>query len=129
MSANDKTIRELQSSLPWTAHYHRDFRASPMTHKDFAHALLHIHKAGGKLAAIVDDAEHKGHEWDHAEVSKYVADMVICALRMANTCPNGIIDLQRAVQDRLTAKNAALAEIAPALREAEREPIAPGGVR
>ncbi len=119
----DKTIRELQSSLPWTAHYHRDFRANPQTHKDFSHALLHIHKAGGKLAAIIDDAEHGGFDWDkhdqRADVGKYVADMVICALRMANTCPDGVMDLQRLVEDRLTAKNNQLAEVAPVLAAAE----------
>lgn len=118
---NDKTIRELQSSLPWTAHYHRDFRATPMTHKDFSHALLHVHKAGGKLAGIINDAEHGGVDWAkaevRAEVSKYVADMVICALRMANTCPDGLIDLQRAVEDRLLAKNNQLADEAKQLRQ------------
>lgn len=120
----DKTIRELQSGLPWTAHYHRDFRASPQTHKDFAHALLHIHKAGGELASILDEAEHGGFDWadpaKRAEVEKYVADMVICALRMATTCPDGQIDLQRAVEDRLVKKNNQLAATAPALREGER---------
>jgi len=114
MSKNDRTIRELQTGLPWTAHYHRDFRSSPLTHKDFGHALLHIHKAGGKLAAIIDDAEHAGFNFadpeKRAEVAKYIADMVICALRMANTCPDGVIDLQRAVEDRLAAKNNQLAE-------------------
>ena len=121
----DKTIRELQTSLPWTAHYHRDFRASPQTHKDFGHALLHIHKAGGKLAAIIDEAEHGGFEWadpaKRAEVSKYVAGFVICALRMATTCPDGQIDLQRAVEDRIVAKNNQLAMVAPGLRDAERK--------
>lgn len=121
---SDKTIRELQSGLPWTAHYHRDFRSSSQTHKDFAHALLHIHKAGGKLATIIDEAEHGGYAWANpakrAEVAKYVADMVICALRMATTCPDGQIDLQRAVEDRLTTKNNQLAEAAPILRQAER---------
>ncbi len=123
---NDKTIRELQSGLPWTAHYHRDFRSSPQTHKDFGHALLHIHKAGGKLAAIIDDAEHAGFDFadpaKRAEVEKYIADMVICALRMANTCPDGVVDLQRAVETRLAAKNNQLAQVAPALRTAERAP-------
>lgn len=121
----DKTIRELQTSLPWTAHYHRDFRANPQTHKDFAHALLHIHKAGGKLATILDEAEHGGFDWadpaKRADVEKYVADMVICALRMATTCPDGQIDLQRAVEQRLTAKNNQLAAVAPELRAAERK--------
>ena len=124
MKTDDKTLRELQSSLPWTGHYHRDFRATPMTHKDFAHALLHVHKAGGKLAAIVNDAEHGGVRWgDEAirgEVGKYVADLVVCALRMANTCPDGQIDLQRAVEDRITNKNNQLAAEAPGLRSTER---------
>lgn len=122
---SDKTLRELQSSLPWTAHYHRDFRATPMTHKDFGHALLHVHKAGGKLASIIDEAEHAGFEWSspllRAEVEKYLADFVICALRMANTCPDGVIDLQRAVEQRLTAKNNQLASDAVPLRLTERK--------
>lgn len=121
----DKTLRELQTALPWTAHYHRDFRSSPMTHKDFAHALLHIHKAGGRLAAIIDEAEHAGFNWadpaNRTEVEKYVADMVICALRMATTCPDGQIDLQQAVERRLTAKNNQLATVAPVLAARERE--------
>lgn len=54
----DLTLRELQTQLPWTVHYHHDFRASPMSHKDFGHALLHVTKACGKLAAVVNDAEH-----------------------------------------------------------------------
>lgn len=105
----DKTIRELQSSLPWTSHYHRDFRSSPQTHKDFGHALLHVHKAGGQLASIVDEAEHAGYDWadpaKRADVEKYVADLVICALRLANTCPDGVFDLQDAIARRLAAKN------------------------
>ena len=117
---SDKTIRELQSSLPWTAHYHRDFRSNPQPHKDFDHALLHIVKACGGLATVIDKAEHGGHEFDHEDVSKYVADMVICALRMANTCPNGIIDLQRAVEDRIAGKNASLADEVVAHAAAEK---------
>lgn len=120
----DKTIRELQSSLPWTGHYHRDFRNSPMTHKDMGHALLHVHKAGGKLAAIVNDAEHGGVDFASAEtrheITKLIADFVICALRIANTCPDGVIDLQRAVEDRIEGKNNLLASDAVALRDAER---------
>ena len=112
---SDKTLRELQSNLPWTAHYHRDFRSTPMTHKDFAHALVHIHKAGGKLASIIDEAEHSGFDWadpiNRCEVEKYVADMVICALRMATTCPDGQLDLQAIVETRLIKKNNQLAEV------------------
>lgn len=76
-----------------------------MTHKDFAHALLHIQKAAGKLAAVVDDAEHGGSEFKPEEVDSYVADLVICALRMANTCPGRVIDLEAAVIERIEKKN------------------------
>lgn len=103
----DLSLRELQTQLPWTVHYHHDFRASPMAHKDFGHALLHIMKAAGKLAAVVNDAEHGGSEFTEPEVDRYVADFVVCALRMANTCPGRVIDLQRAVEDRIENKNQA----------------------
>lgn len=101
----DYTIRELQTSLPWTIHYHRNFRNSPMSHKDFGHALLHVTKACGKLATVVNDAEHGGSDFLPDEVDKYVADLVLCALRMANTCPGRIINLQKAVQNRIELKN------------------------
>jgi hypothetical protein len=82
-------------------------------------------KASGKLAAIIDDAEHGGYDWadpaKRADVEKYVADMVICALRMANTCPDGVIDLQRAIDERMTSKNNILVAKAEGLREAERK--------
>lgn len=121
----DKTIRQLQTNLPWTGHYHRDFRNSPMTHKDFAHALLHVYKAGGKLATIINDAEHAGIDWTAPDVreliGKMLADFVICALRMANTCPEGVIDLQRWTEDRIEGKNNLLASDARILAERERQ--------
>jgi hypothetical protein len=76
-----------------------------MSHKDFGHALLHVLKAAGKIAAVVNDAEHGGSDFKPEEVDRYVADLVVCALRMANTCPNRCIDLQRAVEDRIESKN------------------------
>lgn len=102
---HDLTLRELQTQLPWTVHYHHDFRASPMTHKDFGHALLHVFKAAGKLSAVVNDAEHGCSEFRAEEVDRYVADLVVCALRMANTCPGRTIDLQSAVVNRIENKN------------------------
>jgi len=103
----DLTLRDLQTCLPWTVHYHHDFRASPMTHKDFGHALLHVTKACGKIAAVVNDAEHGGSTFKPEDVDRYVADLVVCALRMANTCPGRTIDLQRTVIDRIEQKNQA----------------------
>lgn len=101
----DLTLREIQTRLPWTVHYHRDFRASPMTHKDFGHALLHVNKAVGKIAAVVNDAEHGGSDFKPEEIDAYVADLVVCALRMANTCPGHVIDLQTKVIERIETKN------------------------
>ena len=78
-----------------------------MTHKDFGHALLHVQKAAGKLAAVVNDAEHGGSDFPADQVDRYVADLVVCALRMANTCPGRTIDLQTAVENRIETKNQA----------------------
>lgn len=106
---NDLTIRELQTRLPWSVRYSTDFRSSPVTHKDFAHALTHIVKAAGALAAFVDDMDHDRSVADGRALEltygKYIADMVICALRLANTMPGGVLDLQRAVQQRIESKN------------------------
>jgi hypothetical protein len=101
----DLTLRELQTQLPWTIHYHHDFRASPMAHKDFDHALLHVMKAVGKLAAVVNDAEHGGSDFKSGDVDPYIADLVVCALRMANTVPGRTLDLQNAVEKRIEMKN------------------------
>lgn len=102
---SELTIREIQKQLPWTVHYHHDFRASPVAHKDFQHALIHAMKAVGKLSAVVDKAEHKGSDFHPIEVNMYIADLVVCALRMANTSPFGTIDLQAAVEFRIEDKN------------------------
>jgi len=103
------TIRELQKQLPWTIHYDEAFRNSPVAHKDFQHALLHVFKAAGKLASAVNDAEHKGHLFKSVDIDPYLADLVICALRMANTCPRPTgrqpIDLQTCVEERIEMKN------------------------
>ena len=111
-----KSIRELQTSLPWTVRYSRDYRANPQAHKDFAHALIHTGKALGKLLGLADDMDHDREVADDPTLrerhAKYLADLVVCALRAANTFPGGVIDLQRAVEERITTKNAP-AEVAP----------------
>ncbi len=105
----DYTLRQFQTNLPWTIRYSTDFRATPMTHKDFAHTLHHVSKAAGKLHALADDMDHDRAVADdpklREEYSKYIADLVVCALRLANTFPGGIVDLQQAVHDRIENKN------------------------
>lgn len=99
-------ILEIQERLPWSLAYGSHFKDSGTTYKDFQHALLHISKASGKLAAIVEDADHEREPFFPKEdVEKYLADLVICAMRMANTNPTGLIDLQQAVVHRLENKN------------------------
>lgn len=105
----DLTIREFQTKLPWTIKYSQDFRSSPISHKDFSHALHHVSKAAGRLHALADDMDH---DRDISltvslkeSYGKYIADLVVCALRLANTFPGGSLDLQQAVHERIESKN------------------------
>lgn len=52
-------LRFLQLNLPWTPSYSEDFRSNPQSHKDFAHAVLHITKATGNLATVSEEWDHK----------------------------------------------------------------------
>lgn len=103
------TLRELQTHLPWTIRYSRDYRANPQAHKDLTHALLHAGKALGKLMALADDMDHDREVADdpglRKRYAKYVADLVVCALRASNVFPGGVIDLESAVVDRIETKN------------------------
>jgi hypothetical protein len=108
----DYTLRQLQAALPWSIEYSSGFVEARdfVTHLDFQHALIHVAKAAGKLAAMCDDADHGRTEeelFSPASVSKLLADLVICALRMANTQPHAKyrIELQDAVVRRLEEKN------------------------
>lgn len=107
--ARERTLRFLQTNLPWTIRYSQDHRACPKSHKDFAHALHHVSKAVGRLHELADDMDHDRSVVDAVALrekhGKYVADLVVCALRLANTMPGGVLDLQRAVQDRIEMKN------------------------
>lgn len=103
----EKTIGTLQACLPWGAHdYSAEFQADESTARDFKHALLHVTKATGKVAAVVDDFDHEGalHLVHKTMTRKALADIVICVLRMANTYPDGPINLAQAVEDRLAEK-------------------------
>jgi hypothetical protein len=107
---SDKTLRELQTTLPWTIKYSRDYRADPRPHKDFTHALLHVGKALGHLQGLADDMDHDREIANDPTLrdrfGKYLADLVVCALRAANVFPGGVVDLQTATEERIRAKNA-----------------------
>lgn len=126
------TMPEVQAALPWALGYSPAFEAaksegagdfSTMEHLDFTHALLHVVKATGKLAAMSENADHGRREsldyvtgtrtnsdlpltdFPHADVEKLTADLVICAMRLANVRPGGSFDLWAAVLRRIDDKN------------------------
>lgn len=67
---------------------------------DANHALVHLMKALGKIASAQNDAEHEQRSPRSEEVSKALADLVICAARYAD----GIVDLDAACVARLAEK-------------------------
>jgi len=111
----DLTLRQLQTNLPWTGHYSQDFRSNPQNHKDFAHGIVHIGKANGHLLGLVDDMDHRKEVADNPalrdDYGKYLADVVISALRAANTFPGGVLDLNDAVVKCLIEKNNGVSSI------------------
>ena len=84
----------------------------------FDHVLGHVSKAAGKLHGLVGDADHikeagtieRGAAFGEAEkangkaASAYIADLIICAAKLAALCPSGEIDLEQAVADRMAEK-------------------------
>jgi hypothetical protein len=86
---------EIQYSLPWqsssedpdTSPYSKDFHDDRRGHKDFEHALIHVLKAAGKLATVVDNLDHGRvvPEYGSEQVANYLEDIVIACMRMANT--------------------------------------------
>jgi len=81
---------------PWT---------NPSSDNQRLHAILHIHKAAGKLSAILENEGHGGDrpgEPTIADEWKYLADLVICAIRMPQQ--DGI-DLESAVLARQQQRN------------------------
>lgn len=91
-------IRDLQKAVNdrWT------FQDGNPCHgtSDATHALVHLTKALGKVAAAMNDAEHERRPIQPGEIDKYLADLVICAAR----CGYGLVDLNAAVVARLAEK-------------------------
>lgn len=99
-------LTDIQGQLPWGKFYSEKFKALDLPYKDFQHALMHTMKALGKLSAIIDDADHGDEPYfPKADVEKYLADVVICAIRAATVSPSGYIDIGEAVVRRIESKN------------------------
>lgn len=106
-------VQRLQDGLKklWTSElYSEQFKKSPLTYKDFDHALKHVLKAGVRLLEMVEEADHGGSHFEIPAVEKYVADLVICAARLANVAPHGALDLEKIVFDRIERKMGAKIE-------------------
>ena len=89
----------------------------------FEHVLGHVSKATGKLHGLVGDADHivearpdgeRGAAFEEAEeqggkaARVYIADLIICAAKLAVLCPSGEIDLEKAITERMAEKRAYL---------------------
>jgi hypothetical protein len=84
----------------------------------FEHVLGHVSKAAGKIHGLVGDADHvqasrtiersaafeAAEETNGKAASAYIADLIICAAKLAALCPSGEIDLEQAVADRMAEK-------------------------
>jgi len=111
------TMKDLQDRADWGSHtYSEHFKADPRPHKHMAHAVQHLAKHTGQLAAVLDDLDHAVGTMEPAaplsvtrmETQKRVADVIICALRVANQWalvdPDGPIDAAAAVLARMDSK-------------------------
>lgn len=104
----------------------------------FEHVLGHVSKAAGKLHGLVGDSEHIveinhgkkihqrcGDAFAQAEkdngkaASVYIADLIICAAKLADLCPSGEIDLEAAIKDRIAEKQDYLKQYDSAVPTAE----------
>lgn len=78
--------------------YGRAYLARRDPQRDALHAFLHVTKAIGKLAGALDELDHADDVVREAarlrpDVANYVADIAICATRVADRWPSGRIDL------------------------------------
>lgn len=103
-------LKLLETELPkiWTQdHYSKAFNESSSPYKDFQHAGLHVGKALKKLENMIEEADHVDNPlscFKKEEVEKYLADIVISVVRMALKNPNGPVDLEKAIRERVLDK-------------------------
>lgn len=101
-------IQRIQTGLKklWTSqNYSEQFRKSRSEYKHFDHTLKHIRKAAQELENLTEEADHSGFStFEPSTVRKYVSDIVISAIRLANVAPSGVFDLEDAVFTRIERK-------------------------
>lgn len=97
-------LREFQTGMkPWSVEPHFDKNEDPCFM--LKHALFHTMKATGKLADMADEHDHDGATASPTvsfdKSAKYLADLVVCAMKMATEAG---IDLQEALHARMKDK-------------------------
>jgi predicted nucleotide-binding protein len=102
-------LKLLQDELAklWTDElYSEQFKNSPSKYKDFDHALKHVRKAAQALENMTEEADHAGAAlvFEQTAIAKYIADIVISAIRLANVAPTGVLNVEKAVLDRIERK-------------------------
>ncbi len=105
-----RVLQLLQTDYLWTARGHRAYSAefdeatSPWKHVD--HALKHVLKAVGDIARILEPYDHLSQsKITEEQFQEAIADLVNCALRMANMNPFGKFDLMDALISRIESAN------------------------
>lgn len=102
-------LKLLQEELPklWTNELYSDeFNESESPYKDFEHALKHVRKAAQELDNMTEEADHSGliGEFQRPDVEKYLADLIICTVRLALKSPTGPVNLESAIRSRIEKK-------------------------
>lgn len=102
-------LRKLASILKkvWTIdEYSPQFKKDKCPYRDFRHTVAHLFKAVSRLNEMVEEADHSGtlNPFDQQGVEKYLADIVISAVRAGIVAPNGEVDVEAAVYDRMKRK-------------------------
>jgi hypothetical protein len=99
-------LRIFQKLTPqWAVGFSNEFMKAKLAHKVFSHQLHHVMRAAGQLASVVDAAEHSGTTWSAEEVDPYLADLIICVLRMSHAVPGRTIDLEKVLVERIEQMN------------------------
>lgn len=88
------SIKQLQNDLSLLNSFNKDFDSS----------LTHALKTLGKLS-IVADKDNKDVLFIQDKVEQYIADLVICAIIMANTYTKPVINLDAALMAQINTQN------------------------
>ena len=125
------SLAQMQSTQPWTAPYSEHFETSKRAepHRSLMHDLMHVTKAVGVLSSIAEWADHgsiRTERVDQAEYEGRIADLVMCALHMANNPPQGYAAfvLHRAVVSRVERVNGVAWEAPVVARDRARQEAA-----